>query len=214
MPIRLIILEQTFQALQATGQALIRQLSNGFLIPAEYKFGGDIGCTYAITKIAYLVNCSLDAAIIYFYSLLVGISSLVAIIGLWCFAKTWAGRLVAVAGVFIIAWVAWLIGDEYILSFTTAACIPLILYFFEKKNNTTICIMVCITGFFVVYANFCRIHTGTLLALVIGLRLLLYKEKIRRKALLSAFFIVGFGLANFSIYGLFSHRNKYLRCCG
>ena len=146
MPIRLSILEQTFQALQTTGQALIRQLTDGSLLPAEFQFGGDIGCTYAITKIAYFVNCSLDAATVYFYSLLIGIGSLLAIIGLWCFAKTWSGRLLALVGVCVMSWVAWLVGDEYILSFTTAACIPLILYVFEKKNNTVLGAVLSIAG--------------------------------------------------------------------
>ncbi len=146
--------------------------------------------------------------------MLVGIGSLLAIIGLWCFAKTWSGKLIALVGVCVMAWIAWLVGDEYILSFTTAACIPLILYVFEKKNNVVLCMMLSIAGLMVVYANFCRIHTGTLLALVIGLRLLLYKEKIRTKLFLGAFFIVGFFFANHSISSLFSQRNEYFKQCG
>ncbi len=159
---------------------------------------------------AHTLNCSLDVAIIYFYTVLVGLSSLIAVTGLWLFAKKWQARIVCCVGVFILAYVSWLLGDEYILSFCTVAYIPLVLYLFEKKSNFVLGLALFAFGFIVVYANFCRIHTGTLLVLVIAMRLFLYKQKKRLKALLGTIFLIGFMIAQYSITSLFLARNTYL----
>ena len=199
-----------YLALQTTGQTLIRQLTNGFLIPAEYQFGGDIGCSYVITSLAYYGNCSLEAATYYFYGLLVGAGSLIALSGLWLMAKTWQSKLISFIGIVPIALLTWNIGDEYIVSFFVASCIPLLLYSFEKRNNYRLASLLFLYGIIVVYTNFLRIHTGTMIALIIMVRLFLYRSKFLIKLLLGCMFLLGYGGAKLSLYYIFSQRNAYL----
>ncbi len=193
---------------------LIRKLSSGILIPAEYQFGGDIGCTYAITFISKIFNLELSDSIFVFYAFFITISLIVASVGMCCFTKSYKTRFFSFMSILLLAYVSWSIGDEYTISFCAAAYVPLILYIFEKKDKNMTASICFLVGILVVIFNFFRIHTGTLLALVVCacIGMSAYNKKV--KILLLSLFCFGYFGMQYFIKSLFIQRNEYLKAHG
>ena len=210
MPVRLGILSKTYHALCETGISLLKNNMTTYR-PIEESFGGDIGCTYFITKLAYCFDLSLSDAILYWYGFLVGTASIIAFLGLSLHTKKLSQKLIAACGVFIFAYVSWKIGDEYVVGFCVASWIPLTLNLFESKKYKALLPYLFILGGVCCYYNFLRIHTGTLLALAFCIRFFCYKETWLKKIGMTVFFCVGFLCAYQTSQLIFKTRNTLLQ---
>ncbi len=113
-----------------------------------------------------------------------------------------------------LALLSWRIGDEYIMSFCAVAYMPLLFYFFEKKDKKLLLIISFVIGVLVALFNFFRIHTGTLLAIVFCARITMSVFLNKNKFLFLILLCCGYCTMQYRIRSLFIERNHYLSSCG
>lgn len=212
MDFRYTSLVQAVDGYNQTGISLVAELPNQTLIPAG--FSDDVGIYYFIPKLASYFNLSPDTAIDYFFILILGVSLVLGLIGLFLLFKNKIGRLVCVIALTWLGLHAYTTWDVYVVSTALPiATVPYLLLLAKNKKISILWLVALIAiGIAAGTGNMIRSHAGTpIIIFFVTLVMMTKGWHWRQKIALPIALIVGFALPLISFGVLLNTRDTYLR---
>ena len=208
-------LEQALAGLKRAGIPLVGVDSGGTLYPAAAR--EDAGSLYFVPKLALLLHCDLERAILLFYGGLIVFAFLCGMAGAFLYCKSAGGRALAGIGLALLSVLAYRTGDVYIASFAApVAVIPLLLYFLRRgKWDAGFGAFLGAAGFFISLASWIRAQAGvpTLLFVLVMLWFgwkASGKTPVKTKGLATLCLFAGFALPQLFFTWQYQRCDSYL----
>jgi len=210
MQCRYTALQEALAGYDKTGVPLVAYNGKA-LLPAG--FSDDIGTYYFIPKIAHTFSLSITQSINIFFVGMLLISLILSVTGFFLLFRSWTSRFISVVGLLGLAFLAFRIGDVYLIFvYTILSLIPIFLYLIQnEKLKTIFTAFIFLSGIGIGTAHYSRSHAGTAVLIFLIIMLMLYlKRGWREKLGLVALLLVGFSVSAIYFNALLSHRETYL----
>lgn len=209
MACRLLNLKAVYAGFLKTGMPLIAYDGTTF---SPLLTGDDIGIYILIPKLARLLHISLDAAITIFFSTLLILPCMIAIYFFWQICESIVQKMIALAGILLLARQAYAIGDVYLCLYASALCIiPSGLYIVRKQiDSRGIIFYSLVIGLFVGLMHYIRAFSaiGPLLVAMI-LIAAFHNARFTKKLIFGSIFIFGFWLSRYCFEFTFNQAINY-----
>lgn len=174
----------------------------------------DVGGYYFIPLISRSLGLSLPHSVDVFFAGVVGLGLLVGVLGFLQLFRRWPARWIACAGMAILAWAAFRVGDVYSFFFaTTAFAVPWVLGLTRRPDSAlrlgSFCLML---GLLSGVANTVRSYSGTAaLLFACGIVLFQWTANKRHKALVLLCLGVGLLVPKLVIARKVAERDAFLQ---
>ena len=206
---RLRALQETLAAWNQTGFPFLR-LRDGIITPLEEGFGSDSELFYYVPFLVRNFGFSLESALWWWDLGFALTAAVIAIVGFWNLAVTWAQRLLALLGVMGVALVSWHIGDTYLAPFFACSFMPWIFVFLEKNKTLPLYLFGMLAGWVMAFTNAIRMFGGYALGIMLLTAVALRMKKWKR--VLFLLFACAAGMAVYHVWfnSVMSARDAYL----
>ncbi|MBI4022813.1 hypothetical protein HY375_01465 [Candidatus Berkelbacteria bacterium] len=202
----------------ATGQPLVGlapgEPSPGFagtLFAAGYS--DDLGSYAFIPLIARLLDVSLDQAITIFFVGIIGLSTLLGLVGSWLLFRRWPERLMLAFGIAFLVYRSLRIGDVYVVpAMAVVAVLPLFLVLVTRwARSPALPLFLLVAGVGLGASQLIRAHAATPVILFILVLVLLAREfRWTQRLGLMASLAVGVLIPLLAMQLLVAQRDRYL----
>ena len=202
-------LNDTYLAWQATGKPLVGYLA-GKLVPTPC--GDDTGLYYIVPVLARASQRPIDFAIDLFLLGTLFASAVIGLAGLWAAVQRFWQQVFAVLAIASATYVAFKIGDVYIMQAATVlAIIPWALQLFRNREDSRLRdVFLFVAGIFLGVAQWVRTHSGTGVILFLLVLILAASLGAKRKIILLTVLAVGFAIPLVFSLVILHQRDEYL----